>query len=218
LLPLDFTREIPTHAWKWLLQYGLTYQFWKDGCGFAPAFNRLVFRVGDTSNDGQRLLRNDTPLAFSIGRFIPLPEVQVPTQLEPSGSTSLRQGGGVPVQRTERPPAKWYVWGDCHKHAEVLTPDQGTCVVLVEDLISAHKVSAAGGTAIPLFGTKIHNPVLYFLMHDKRPVKLWLDKDQEGNVKRTAIHLQGLIGSPVDVVITDEDPKCLSFNTIKEYL
>ena len=111
---------------------------------------------------------------------------------------------------------KWYVWGDCHKHAEILGDEKSNTIVLVEDLISAHKVAEAGYVAIPLFGTKVHNPVLYYLLNSIKPVVLWLDKDQEGNVKKTAIRLQSIINRPVSLVVTDKDPKSLGFNSIKE--
>lgn len=131
-----------------------------------------------------------TPFQFSIGRYV-----------------------GTPKPGTK----KWYVWGDCHKHAEILN-DQGPTIVLVEDLISAHKVAEAGHVAIPLFGTQVHNPVLYYLLNSVKPVVLWLDKDQEGNVKKTAIRLQSIINRPVSLVVTDKDPKCLSLETIQESL
>lgn len=89
---------------------------------------------------------------------------------------------------------------------------------MVEDLISGHKVAAAGYTSIPLFGTKIHPPVLYYLLQKQGSVVLWLDKDQEGNVKKEVIRLQGLLNVPVSVTITDKDPKALSINDIKEVL
>ena len=130
------------------------------------------------------------PEQFSIGRYV-----------------------GTPKPGTK----KWYVWGDCHKHAEVIN-HEGKYIVLVEDLISAHKVAEAGYVAIPLFGTQVHNCVLYYLLNSDKQVVLWLDKDQEGNVKKTAIRLQSIINRPVSLVITDKDPKCLSFETIQASL
>ena len=133
-------------------------------------------------------------LAFSIGRYV----------------------GG----RSEgHEPRKWYVWGDCHKHCEVLRqPDAtGSSVVLVEDLISANKVSFST-TAIPLFGTKIHPCHMYYLQNSNEDIVLWLDKDQELNVKKQAVQLAALIGRNVKVITTDNDPKLLSNEQIKEQL
>lgn len=115
--------------------------------------------------------------------------------------------------------AKWLSYGDCHRHAEVLTgtseSDSSVPVVLVEDLISGHKVAASEYISIPLFGTRVHPPVLYYLLNCSNPVVLWLDKDQEGNVKREAIRLQALINRPVSLITTNKDPKALSVNEIK---
>jgi hypothetical protein len=186
LLPFDFTREVPTTALRWLLQWGLPWSYWKDSIGYSPAEERLVFTIG-------------TPLAFSIGRYVGEPN------------------------KSKR---KWYVWGDCHRHAEIVgasssagtSADPRNYVVLVEDLISAHKVAAAGFTSLPLFGTNIHKPALYFLMQEQRPIMLWLDKDQQGKVNGKAVNLGMLTGQPVKIVISDNDPKSYSIATLKEIL
>lgn len=225
LLPFDFTREVPGHAWKWLLQWGLGINYWKESAGYSPSQQRLILRVGDTTLTEGRLLRCGTPLAFSLGRYLP-------KENEPSSSVSspampdavrdflLRQRGKSFMVRNSAP-AKWLSYGDCHRHAEVIGETQGDSsipVVLVEDLISGHKVAASGYTSIPLFGTKVHPPVLYYLLNCSNPVVLWLDKDQEGNVKREAIRLQALINRPVALVTTDKDPKALSIEEIKKAL
>lgn len=129
------------------------------------------------------------PTAFSIGRYV---------------------GTNHPDSR------KWYVWGDCHKHAELI--GDGSIVVLVEDLISAHKVAAAGYLAISLFGTHVHNPVIYYLLTTDKPVVLWLDNDQAFNVKKQALRLSSLIPQPVNIINTEKDPKCLPLSTIQELL
>lgn len=150
--------------------------------------------VGYSPTQQRLIFQVGQPFQFSIGRYVGLP----------------------------KPGAKkWFVMGDCHKHCEVVTSEatsSTSCAVLVEDLISAHKVAEAGYVAIPLFGTQVHNPVLYYLLNSDKPVVLWLDKDQEGNVKKTAIRLQSIINRPVSLVVTDKDPKCLSFETIQASL
>jgi hypothetical protein len=182
VLPFDFTREVPTHAWKWVLQYGLPYSYWQGRVGYSPAEGRLVFTVGQ-------------PVAFSIGRLVE----------EREGNHAARR--------------KWYVWGNSHNHCEIINEgsDQTAPIVLVEDLISAHKVGQVA-TCIPLFGTNIHKPHLYYLMQAGRPVKMWLDKDQEGNVRKKALGLQALINNSVDVVLTTSDPKEYTSTQIKEIL
>lgn len=88
---------------------------------------------------------------------------------------------------------------------------------MVEDLISAHKVGQVT-TCIPLFGTQVHAPVMYYLMNTNKPIKIWLDKDQEYNVRHTALRLQGILNRQVDVITTTLDPKLLELDTIKEVL
>lgn len=131
-------------------------------------------------------------LAFSIGRYF--------------GDESKR---------------KWHVWGDCHEYAYVLfgtNYNEHSPIVLVEDLISCHKVNQAGFTCIPLFGTNVHKPALYFLQNQTAPVVLWLDKDQELNMKKQAMRLESLVGGAVSVRVTDLDPKMLSFKQINEVI
>lgn len=114
---------------------------------------------------------------------------------------------------------KWHVWGDCHKHAHVLygtNQDTNSPIVLVEDLISANKVASAGYTCIPLFGTNVHNPALYYLINANKPVALWLDADQALNVKKQAMRLESVIGQPVKVITTADDPKELMLSLIQE--
>jgi hypothetical protein len=178
LLPRDFTREVPTRALQWLLQYGLPYSYWQENLGYSAAEERLVFVVG-------------SPISFSIGRYV--------------GDS----------QRTPAP-RKWYVWGDSHKHVELI--GNGDTVVLVEDLISAHKVAYAGYMAVPLFGAIVYPCHLYYLLSTDANVVLWLDKDQELPVRKRALQLESLINRPVKVVTTDKDPKELSFTQIGELI
>lgn len=58
-LPRDFTREVPAAAWRWLLQYGLPYSYWKPYVGWSPSYSRLVITHGN-------------PVETSVGRFIDL--------------------------------------------------------------------------------------------------------------------------------------------------
>ena len=183
LCPGDLTREIPGKALKWLLQFGLHWDYWKESVSYSPHYERLVFEV-----------RNGHNLVFSIGRYF--------------GSNK---------------DPKWFVWGDCHKHCEVVNPTgllwrptderENRPIVLVEDLISAHKVGQVA-TCVPLFGTKVHPCHYYYLMQEQRPIVLWLDKDQEYNVKRLAMHIESIVGQPIQINTTKYDPKLLAFDDI----
>jgi DNA primase len=109
---------------------------------------------------------------------------------------------------------KWYVWGQPHKHCEIV--GEGNTVTLVEDLISAHKLGAAGVTAIPLFGTRVFPCHIYFLLRDDRPLNIWLDADQEQNVKASIMNMEMLLSKPINYIKTKDDPKCLPLEQIKE--
>ena len=177
VLPFDFTRDVPPNAWKWLLQYGLSYQYWKNSVGYSPYHERLVFTVGN-------------PHAFSIGRYV----------------------GSHP--ETSR---KWWAFGNVHKHAEVI--DQGNIakLVLVEDIVSAHKVAQVAA-AMPLFGVEVHPCHQLAAQIDDRPLVLWLDHDQSENTYRKATRLMAVTGKKVEVVVTPKDPKEYEVSTIQRML
>lgn len=59
-LPDDFTRDIPSRAWQWILQYGLSYRYWQPYCGYSPSQERFIITVGE-------------PIDFSIGRDVSIP-------------------------------------------------------------------------------------------------------------------------------------------------
>ncbi len=188
VLPFDFTREVPANAWKWLLQWGLPYSYWKPYTGYSPASERLVLTVGN-------------PIKFSIGRYL--------------GTDAGERGANGKWVR--RPPRKWHFWGDGHGYVEVLGPGQVGPVVLVEDLISAHKVSQVA-TCICLFGTNVHDKAIASLMALKRPTTLWLDADQLSLLPKKLNRLNAFLRHPVRFIYTDKDPKAYSLSQIKEYL
>lgn len=64
ILPGDYSNEVPQHAWKWLLQYGITPDYWRDIIGYSEIRERLIFKVGN-------------PLFFSIGRYTPKDTVDI---------------------------------------------------------------------------------------------------------------------------------------------
>jgi len=129
------------------------------------------------------------PLQFSIGRYL-----------------------GEDADKSKK---KWYVYGECHKHVEVL--GTGDPIVLVEDLISQHKV-AQHTTALCLYGTKISDATMYYLCNEKRPVVLWLDADQRDHIHQRAFNLQTIIGAPVKTIITEKDPKAVAAHDIQSFL
>lgn len=146
--------------------------------------------IGYSEAEERLVFRVGNPMAFSIGRYV----------------------GG---QRDQNQPRKWYVWGDCHKHVEPI--GEGSTILLVEDIISAHKVGQLT-TCIPLFGTNIFNAAIYYLLAENKPVKIWLDKDQEGLVKKKASRLSSIIQQSVDIIVTEKDPKCYDLCKIQQII
>lgn len=159
--------------------------------------------IGYSPKDQRLIFLVGSPVQFSIGRDV----------------SSNLGALAVPGAKLRR---KWYVWGDSHRHCESI--GQGERIVLVEDLISAHKIvastqeSPAPVIAIPLFGVEIHPCHLYYLRHEGKPVVLWLDKDQQGSVMKKANQLSVLTGLPVRTISTVKDPKSLTAEEIGEQL
>ena len=145
-------------------------------------------KIGTSPSEERLYFLIGEPLAFSTGRYL--------------GNEKA---------------SKWFTRGDCHRHAEVVGPKDHDYVVLVEDWISANKVGQHA-TCIPLFGTNIHTPAVYYLMQANKPVVLWLDNDQQQYVKAKAMRLQSIINNPVNVLVTKDDPKSYSLKEIKDAL
>lgn len=125
--------------------------------------------------------------------------------------------GGMPVRNGS---GKWKQWGDKSRSASLLErPDSSTSegIVLVEDIVSAHKVRGVAA-AMPLFGTNIYDKVLQVLRPLKRPITLWLDRDQYPLLAPKLNRLQTFLDVPVRFISTDKDPKKYSEEEIKEIL
>lgn len=89
-------------------------------------------------------------------------------------------------------------------------------MILVEDIVSAHKVKEAGFSALPLFGSSVYPKVISTLRALKRPTRLWLDLDQWGLLPPKLNRLQAFLNVPVRFIRTDKDPKEYSLEEIKE--
>lgn len=190
VLPRDFTREVPGTGWKWLLQYGLPYSYWKPYCGYSPAEDRLILTVGN-------------PVSFSVGRY-----------LASRGSDSSGITGPSGSHR------KWKQYGDRSRLVALLgdtDTDPTKRIVLVEDYISGHKVAQVT-PSITLFGTNISTSVLSRLIALKRPVSLWLDEDQYGVLPSKLNRLNAVLGTSVSFIRSRKDPKEYNVEEIKEIL
>jgi hypothetical protein len=130
----------------------------------------------------------------------------------PNGDFSIGRYLGPPDPKAR----KWWVWGDDKKRPLVFG-ENNERVVLVEDLLSAHKVGQVV-QAIPLLGTRVWPAVVPILRHLGAPITMWLDQDQEEHARKRATHLSILTGLPVSYVFTKDDPKLLSLDIIREKL
>lgn len=141
-----------------------------------------------SEKEGRLIFPIGKPTRFALGR-----------KLEPVGTS------------------KWKVYGDKSSYVEVIGQQLSTEVVLVEDLISAHKVAQVA-TAVPLFGTSVSDRVLKVLIDLGKPVALWLDNDQYSLLSKKIGRLQALTGLSVRHINTRKDPKAYSLDEIKEIL
>lgn len=113
---------------------------------------------------------------------------------------------------------RWREYGDPKTHPIPINPEAETPLVLVEDLVSAHKVAAAGFSALPLFTSKVTPHQLKFLIKAKRPMVLWLDKDKARESLRDSVRLAAITRQLVARVVTDKDPKWLALTEINSLL
>lgn len=145
---------------------------------------------GYSEKDERLIITVGTPMEFSQGRYM-------------GEDTSKR---------------KWYCYGDAHKTAHMFgNPETSNGIVLVEDVISAHKVGQIT-SCISLFGTNIFDSVVSTLRLYRKPVTMWLDHDQQTHARKRAVRLSMLTGCEVNFVFTKQDAKELSSNEIKEIL
>lgn len=193
-LPTDFTREVPAEGWKWLLQWGLPYTHWKPYTGYTPEEHRLVLLGGDPHNP-----------SFSIGRRL---------VSKTDGDEQKHRGDSSRGDQTNRASRKWVTWGESHSYAIPQGRSLGGATVVVEDLISAHKVGTITET-LPLMGTALYPAHIKFLQQRTDPIIMWLDNDQKGLVSKKALKLNMLTGRTVYIVHTVKDPKAISFDEIR---
>lgn len=152
--------------------------------------------VGFSAEAERLIITVGRPTKFSIGRYI-----------------------GETPKGSESDPAfrKWKLYGDRHRHIEVLGEEHSGPVVLVEDVVSAHKVAQVA-TCIPLFGTKTLDGVIKELIRLKRPVVLWLDADQYTLLAPKLNRLRTFLRASVRHIKTEKDPKDYDLPQIKEFL
>lgn len=112
---------------------------------------------------------------------------------------------------------KWFSRGKLHELMYTLGSDR-SCVVLVEDIVSAININKAGYTSAPLFGTDISgNKLKQIKQLGYNIVTFWLDNDAAPKAAN-AYGLALVMGLNARMIITEKDPKGYSDKEIKEYL
>lgn len=89
-------------------------------------------------------------------------------------------------------------------------------VVLVEDIASCIRVSETSNV-IALLGTKLSSSARDIILSKYNHIKIWLDRDRAGmlGILKLKKQLQ-TVSNKVDVIFSDEDPKCYSHEEIKD--
>jgi hypothetical protein len=110
--------------------------------------------------------------------------------------------------------SKWKLYGDGHAWCETIGKRLSDKIVLVEDIISAHKVGQVCET-LCLFGTDVHNVAIKKLIERNKPVVLWLDRDQQQYLPKKVAKLNTFLQQKVTCLSTMLDPKEYRLDTIK---
>ena len=113
---------------------------------------------------------------------------------------------------------KWYGRGNLRDTFNILG-NKGDCLVLVEDIISAIKVSKFV-RAMPLYGSSIGRERfkrLYILCEEPHKVYIWLDPDKRTEALKES-KLGQLYGLKTHPIFSKADPKEHTYESIKEIL
>ena len=93
-----------------------------------------------------------------------------------------------------------------------------TIVVLVEDILSAIKVSRLENTSsIPLMGSSVSSDFEKQIVGMNKDIYIWLDRDKAKQAVRIKNRFKGL-GCNAKVIITDKDPKDYLTQEISKWL
>jgi hypothetical protein len=114
--------------------------------------------------------------------------------------------------------AKWYSQGDLKHQLHTLGNPRSKVCVIVEDIISAVKVSHCRMvTASPLFGSTITTKRLLQLKKKYSKILIWLDDDMKSKSAKFCYNSQSL-GLDSSCIFTKQDPKCYNDAEITEII
>ena len=105
-----------------------------------------------------------------------------------------------------------------HGYKPLTIYGEGDTIILVEDILSAIKVSrVAGYCSAPLLGSSLSTDFEDKITKQFKSVYVWLDRDKAKNAIRIKNKLKGL-GITSRVVITPSDPKEYTTKEIEQWL
>lgn len=192
-MPSDFTSDIPLIGVQWLKKYELSQNEIKE------------HRIG-WSQTGW-MIRNQT-VSYSPLMIFPIVI---------SGNLVMFQARYF---GSEKLPKYWTKGNkNCYYflHPRVAATSQlNTTIVIVEDLISAIKVSHIAHS-IPIWGSDISVDIAIQLHNRYKDLVIWLDKDKRKYAHARSQSLRHLFDS-VRVIHSEGDPKEYSTNEIRNYL
>lgn len=175
--------NIPYTAYNWFWEHNITGdQYMRYNVGWSDVYSRVIIPIYEYANHGEKLAKK---LIGWIGR-----DVRKMTKTE-------RQAGGHTKYLTRK--------SSEYKRIFFHAPYQSNVYVIVEDVLSAIKVSnAAKVNAIALLTTYIPKDLCLRLR--KHHLVLWLDNDQVGNMIKSVGALSA-IGLRASYIHTQKDPK-----------
>ena len=113
---------------------------------------------------------------------------------------------------------KVYTRGKLHEIIYILGNTKASRIVVVEDIVSAIRVSTTEGCAVsPLFGSHLSKRNMLLLDKFYDQLVIWLDKDKEKESVKFA-KIARDFGIKARSVITDKDPKEYSNSEILSFL
>lgn len=112
---------------------------------------------------------------------------------------------------------KWWGEGNLKDTLHILRGKDDSCIILVEDIISAIKLQKVGHTSMPLFGSHVDLSRLKRISNFYKDVVLWLDPDK----RKESIKFMSLgksLGLNMRVIFSDLDPKEHDYADIQRIL
>lgn len=133
------------------------------------------------------------------------------------GELIFWQGRSLTKPYTKQNPKYLNIRGPKNKYAVMSEQDGLQTVCLVEDILSAIRVSNNGVDAIPLLGSHISNWLLNYLK-PYGTILVWLDLDKRFESLRFSQRIRLLTGIKCHSVVTKLDPKEYGDEDIRNWL